>query len=124
MSLLNDHCYLYYIRESSITHDKKSDQTESDIYYINALEKILRNYQFKKSILASIKFFCYSQAYLRKLVYNGAADLKKIEECNSKENFKLNKKFTCGFKLNLKYFLIHRNCNKLLKVIYKIGGRI
>ena len=109
--------YNYRVRSDSAMHMKK-EILNNHLAFYNNLEKIVKD----QNVLNHFKYTLYADCRLRNEIYGGNEDLKCLKSWASKKNYQASKKYTFGFLLKLRNFLIYHNLFSVLKLLYKIKG--
>lgn len=120
LSYVDDYLYNYMVRENSAMH-KKGKILDSHINFYKHLEKSLKDEKYSE-YLKLYQFTLYCDCVSRTEIFGAGEDYSGISSWKSKENYIVSKKYTYGFALKLKNFLIYHNKFKLLKLLYKIHG--
>ena len=117
ISHVNSYLYNYLIRGDSAMRQKRPI-LDSHMSFIKHLEKVLEPGQ--EDILKHFKFTLYADCLLRNKVFGINDDLLLIKDWATKENYKISRKYTYGFKLRLRNAVIYHKWFVLLKILSKI----
>lgn len=119
LDFVDEYLYFYLKRPTSASFAKSNKIIDNCIELINCLTQTMSNTNYKQ-LVDAFKFFCYGECCLSKYVLKADISLEPIKKWNSKNNYKLLKNISFGWKTKLKYFLIKHKMFFTLKLLYKI----